>query len=132
MKNIVSFDTAKRLKEAGFPQPEYIDAGFCYDHNGELTYIRECSFPPGGAYGLTFAPTATDILEQLSDNMGLHYMVGLNDWRRSWQCICFSIFDHPEKYWFADGPAEAAALAFLSAKSADKIQRPDDFDELGE
>lgn len=28
MKNIVSFDTAKRLKGAGFPQPKYIEIGF--------------------------------------------------------------------------------------------------------
>lgn len=128
MKNIVSFETAKRLKEAGFPQPEYIDAGFCYDHNGELTYIRECSFPPGGAYGLTFAPTATDILEHFED-CTLYYDI------RSGKFTCSTGSNSDGIAWFSvshENPAEAAALAFLATKSADKIQRPNDFDELGE
>lgn len=63
--DIVSFETAKKLKEAGFPQPEYIALGFGYTDNGTRFYIEECRFPMGGVNGMYFAPTATDIMREI-------------------------------------------------------------------
>lgn len=65
MLDIVSFETAKKLKEAGFPQPEYVALGFGYTDDGTRFYIEECRFPMGGVNGMYFAPTATDILRQI-------------------------------------------------------------------
>ena len=65
MLDLVSFETATTLKEAGFPQPQYIEFGFGYDETGSRFTIQECRFPPLGVDGMYFAPTATDILREL-------------------------------------------------------------------
>lgn len=146
MKNIVSFETAKRLKDAGFPQPEFDTGQFWYNQYKAITFVGRWEVPDGGVdksfccmsvssgrtdkivpvkHDAFFAPTATDILEQLTDHVAFYYVVGLSEARRCWQCIGFSIFDHPEKYWFAENPAEAAALAWLEInekKWYDKIE----------
>ena len=77
MKNTVSFETAKRLKAAGFPQPETVQEGqFWYScivrktRERELRYINQ--FDRTGILPTEFfacypyfAPTATDILAAL-------------------------------------------------------------------
>ena len=86
MSNHVTFDTAKRLAAAGFPQPEFTDNAnqHWYDKIGRLKVflskdkkesIRPFKFFNFATAGLdfwasveshVFAPTATDILEQLN------------------------------------------------------------------
>lgn len=91
MKNVVSFETAKRLKEAGFPQPEPEVGQFWYRKHPSLAITLEFaqSVEPdenGGSrfytlwvgtedtggkfydckkHDLIFAPTSTDILREL-------------------------------------------------------------------
>ena len=120
MKNAVSFETASRLKAAGFPQPETVQEGqFWYScivrktRERELRYINQ--FDRTGILPTEFfacypyfAPTATDILAQLGDNYNL--------------TICSQFFRVEQmkadeyfviNYWQSDNPAEAAALAWL-------------------
>lgn len=89
--DIVSFETAKRLKEAGFPQPQpafgqawYADAvtvfivvevfihplahyAWIIERGGEVDTVDHNVFE-----NMTFAPTAPDILLELSDGIALH------------------------------------------------------------
>lgn len=79
MKNIVSFETAKRLKEAGFNQHEFEFGQFWYAPNGNLCVMSGDGIYSDEArvmlkngntmfiktYDIVFAPTATDILPEL-------------------------------------------------------------------
>lgn len=80
MKNVVSFETAVRLKEAGFPQPqpEFGQVWYLGEGASFIVYMVNEHGYVFGMYGdglkavigrlpkeLIFAPTATDILEQL-------------------------------------------------------------------
>jgi len=56
---LVSFETAKRLKEAGYTK----DYGYQYDANGELTDPAA----PGGYEGVCEAPTYADIFDWLME-----------------------------------------------------------------
>ncbi len=127
MKNTVTFETAQRLKNAGFPQPmpeagqvwyandvnmrvsivhvsgravNHVNQGYMLIYN---TPIREFKTD------CVFAPTATDILAQMPDGYSLvkfsgNLFVCTND-----QLRIVAEF----KYVLSDNPAEAAALAWL-------------------
>ena len=78
--NHVTFETARKLKDAGFPQPEMERGQSWYSVNGHEILItgtsgkyahgvdesshRYTALLPGA---LTFAPTATDILAQFAE-----------------------------------------------------------------
>lgn len=128
MDNIVTLETAKALKEAGFPQPEpkegqiwygliqrqeqplfiIFDGDFFVDRYGNC-----CGKEAFENWG-TFAPTATDILERLGGAYSL---------------ICDA------KYWFcrnesikktysnfsSRNPAEVVALAFLESVKIETV-----------
>lgn len=84
MKNVVNSETAKALKEAGFPQPkpevgqfwyrdgkEYVcyfeaEVGFCF-----LELLTGESYTESDFLGANFAPTAPDILNELG---GMYYL----------------------------------------------------------
>ncbi len=117
MKDIVTFETAVRLKEAGFPQPfpqagmfGYNDAGYLFvkTHDGHTSNNRYGSvLLNGGNDNITlskndfkfvvFAPTATDILRELGPLFDLSY-------------DCAEFWCGDKKGW---NPAEAAAEAWL-------------------
>ena len=121
MKNVVTPETARKLKEAGFKQPEPAPGQMWYNVNdipifvvGEtkskvyyvifgvnLVYIEP---KRDFVLNLVFAPTATDILREL----GNQYVL------RTWSIgEKFAVkHDNGEKCW-NDNPAEAAALAWL-------------------
>lgn len=116
--DIVSFETAKKIKEAGFPQPHPGDFQFWYVEDNknkwEVTVIVKC----GGiqeailnVYGSRiFAPTATDILRLLP---GVYLCV--NDksiWRAEWAGV--SCYDNDPPLAKGEAPAEVAAVAWLS------------------
>lgn len=82
--DIVSFETAKRLKEAGFPQPAPapgqwwgMDGQLTYISDGPVGYLTAVHYSPGKAPVIqahcnahdfswsVFLPTATDILRLL-------------------------------------------------------------------
>jgi hypothetical protein len=121
MKNTVSFETASRLKAAGFPQPEP-EAGQVW-HEGNMPYVIG-AFKDGklsGAYfygGVffeveqdamekdIFAPTATDILPQLPSAANISKPFNAELW------LC--VYGENEDNWTeSNNPAEAAALAWF-------------------
>ena len=138
MKDIVSFETAKRLKEAGFPQPEEFSVGdwwwamivrdehseFSYPYN-ERFFLRACvekgrlevvvqtngcgvSLEEDYCY---FAPTATDILVRLPDLTALYKWRHENVW-----CVDYQTQDPPLLTGTPHrhkNPAEACAEAWL-------------------
>ncbi len=87
MKNTVSFETAKRLAESGFPQPEIERGQTWFSEESEYLFLgkyEDCDDLPGSIFfiettmpeillegssedfeGMVFAPTATDILEEI-------------------------------------------------------------------
>ncbi len=109
--DIVSFETAKKIKEAGFPQPHPGDFQFWYVEDNknkwEVTVIVKC----GGiqeailnVYGSRiFAPTATDILPK-----------GFTLYRRENTWHVFPPDTDPFNDWEHESAAEAAAVAWLS------------------
>lgn len=136
--NTVTFETALALKDAGFPQPfpafgqqwyfpetkELFLVTFVYS-NGKVDYCMEGSLVvmlEDMPESSVFAPTATDILEQLPD---FYYV-------RKGTCDnlpIFSVFDEKEVNCsniailakaFGKNPHEAAAKAFLEPKKAGK------------
>lgn len=116
--DIVSFETAKKLKEAGFPQPEYIALGFGYTDDGVRFYIEECHFPNEGIDGICFAPTATDILRQMPD-----YAIAFDDSQRPHGFTCYDAMRRQpqlKQFWTThENPAEAAAEMYLSLNATE-------------
>lgn len=141
MKKIVSFETAKALKDAGFPQPApeagqfwYLDehdiSGSVYQPGVLFVFIRawrgfldgvffavnEYTQQRGRdfAHNPVFAPATKDILQELPEN----YYLGKDE----------NGFNIKEFLWFgdsgyefnivshSDNPAEAAASAWLALK----------------
>ena len=98
--NVVSFETAKRLKDAGFPQPKKYKRGM-------VAYYQLA----GDGDGYIFAPTAPDLIPP---NWMLVRRVS------EWECVSeyeldnfFSNAIAPENYFHHDNPTEAAAQAWL-------------------
>ena len=132
MKDTVTFETAARLKEAGFPQPTP-EAGqwwynpdygifltgklspydgrerhIYYPDTGNVFFKNQVLFPD-----CVFAPTATDILRELSSDcvLGTKKLGG-------WICGSWRLISSDHMKFFVAGmhdenPAEAAAEAWL-------------------
>lgn len=132
MKDILSYETSVRLKEAGFPQPTPEPGQFWYTSAGLLCWIARKEL--GGAFrlcdttgtafrtlyvdfnkDLLFAPTATDILRELPNYYYIRkYKYETDDVNR------FSIFCELQESLLTQiakgvniNPAEAAAEAWL-------------------
>ena len=118
MKHIVSFETAKALKEAGYPQPEFEAGQFWYDLDGTLFIksrhpFRFLSPESGGIWILDisfeerfYAPSSTEIIEHVGkENPGarLYFEVGLWNAFDGWRNLS------PNH----ENPAEAAAQLFI-------------------
>lgn len=116
MKDTATFETAARLKEAGFPQPTPEAGQFWYNPDfgpflvGKLWMVdgrlRNIFYPDTGKVvnkeirlfpDCVFAPTATDILRELGPLFDLSY-------------DCAEFWCGDKKDW---NPAEAAAEAWL-------------------
>lgn len=131
MKDIVIFETAVRLKEAGFPQPtpefgqewynpEYglFVVGFIDAPYARATIIynnKSCVFSKNlpNFSDCVFAPTATDILRELSSDcvLGTKKLGG-------WICGSWRLISSDHMKFFVAGmhdeaPAEAPAEAWL-------------------
>ena len=118
--DIVTFETALKLKEAGFPQPRFTPGiwQFWYGHGGLLgvsmqvdrIHEAEGSILHVPNPSLIFAPTAADVLQELGDG----YFLMLDG--------CFEIDQMSEQYGTSpafsrhENPAEPAALAYLKLK----------------
>jgi len=106
MKDIVTFETSIRLKDAGFPQPSPKAGQFWYGKNREVGYIfyhERLALLSGeivyfdAPEKCVFAPTSTDILRELGPLFDL-------------SCDCGEFWCRDEKDW---NPAEAVAEAWL-------------------
>ena len=119
--NFVSYETAVRLKEAGFPQPKPMFYQLWYSPNGEseirLPYYISPLF--GGAsmiYNSVFAPTAPDILRELGSSFSMFFREEDKVFEPERESVfivtCDSLFVKPNIH---ENPAEAAALAWFEA-----------------
>lgn len=131
-----------RLKGAGFPQPNEATGQHWYkyetlfyitnsDGRGSVCAPVDEDFTSPRVFDkrdAIFAPTTTDIMREI-EAVTLYFDVRLGKFRCSGGDTLNGIgwvdFAH-------ENPAEAAALAWFAAKSADNVRRPDDFDEFGE
>lgn len=130
MKNVTSSETSKRLKDAGFPQPPFQVGQSWYDVSGELFWVKcdESPYIHGEWWGddhsgfveiphgdEVFAPTATDIIEQLPSQATLRKPFNAELW------ICE--YGEGEDDWTEASTApEAAALAFLNLNPKKDLQ----------
>ncbi len=92
--NIVSFETAKRLKEAGFPQPEFATGQIWYNSFGVETFVGKMDVSEEGTHvffhcfslstarvdrivpiheGAFFAPSAEELLRELGQDYIAEY-----------------------------------------------------------
>jgi len=124
--NHVTFETAVRLKEAGFPQPEPEERQFWYSQQG-ITHV--CRYIWRSTRGLMetpprfagigthdpllgtmkwqekyFAPTATDILPHLENIL---FFWGGQKW------VCEQDLPFDDSSFEHENPAEAAAQLYL-------------------
>lgn len=131
MKNHVTPETARKLKEAGFPQPKPEIGQFWYSANGVLFVLiagdegfNFCSIY-GKRFGRAthlekcfFAPTATDILWSL----GQDYHIGMLGQDQHVDVLNYIFVAGLHQFGqsdlqFHENPAEACAMAYL-AKNA--------------
>lgn len=122
--DIVSFETAKALKDAGFPAKIRRGCHYYKQSTGDIAYIGEADDEVWvlmcGEYKETiniyegcYAPTATDILQQIG--MAIEWVDTPFD-GPYWVCWDNSM---TRKYdpTIHDNPAEAAAAMFLQMKN---------------
>lgn len=128
--DITTYQTAKRLKEAGFPQPEFQTGQLWYNQHKALSFIGKKEIAHNGQVfffctsvvtarteqmipindGAFFAPTATDILREIeSVTFYWHAMRG--------KFSCSGGSNEKLVSWVNaahENPAEAAASAWLA------------------
>jgi len=121
MQNIVTVDTAKRLKDAGFPQKaDLFDFWYCVRNNMLAICNGVDKYTGVFVYPLQelkinedlFAPTSADILRELGGQFSLTYEEdGLyNDVFYIEKTTSYDVIEVESN----ENPAEAAALAWLS------------------
>ena len=107
--SIVSFQTAKALKEAGFPQPDVFNR---FQHSyidGDVQVPYRATEGDERSEDEIFAPNATEILKEL----GYEYSMKYNRLMLKW--VVWVEYDNDGwDSWDNENPAEAAALAFLA------------------
>lgn len=121
---VVSLDTAKKLKAAGFPQEAYFRYAREYEYNrfkrdGSPTgaklivdwlHIRATEHPGlGSKLERIAAPTATEIADQLPYDFGGNQLSAAKD-KESW---LFRYGSYPEVVTYGRGDTMAEALAAL-------------------
>jgi hypothetical protein len=147
--DVVSFETAKKLKEAGFPQPEPAFGQVWYESAGSPIIVTsgwEAGFAfvgPRSAMTQTtymkrfqeqngvFAPTATDILRQIqqADEWIRYYLEPETDEDGR---ACFLVHREDRRQEAFDlinvagntNPAEAVAATWLAQTSTIKLMMP--------
>jgi hypothetical protein len=129
MKNIVSFETAKKLEIAGFERPEIHSGQFWYDKISgdkicvilskydyiyaiEHQSLQFVTINTDDFKGFVYAPTATDLLEVLPNEYTLS--------KKSNEWLCGALIFHADLYegydqlYAQENAAEAVAEAYLS------------------
>lgn len=133
MKHIVSFETAKALKEAGYPQPDFETGQVWYNWNEVATCIgpmgwkrgyrhlfslgsgdKACMIPVSD--GSFYAPSATEIIGQISlaeSSANLHCCHDGDVVREEWQASG----GFQTMSGFSENPSEAAAELYIKMNS---------------
>jgi hypothetical protein len=109
--NVVNFQTAKALKEAGFPQPKLFNAFQWSYIDGDIQVPYRATAREKRSEDEILAPNATEILKELGYDYSMKYHNGMNKWM-AWVEYDNDGWDS----WDHENPAEAAALAFLAKK----------------
>ena len=131
--NIVTYETAQRLKAAGFPQPVVKEGQHWYKSEDVLLYIYRVGYKPENENRLlcscvmpvdlhtpvegvvfnehdSFAPDATGILRELpSSSMLIIFQEATPENGPVFDCMV-----EPHTHSLKANPSEAAALAYLS------------------
>ena len=118
---MVSFETAKALKAAGFPQPETVERGQHWYSCGFKSFTITDDFKTGIAPEKWFAcypyfaPTAIDILKEIP---GCHLVYRKEG--EMWQVASMALDMHygALEYSKDANPHEAAAKAYFETKKA--------------
>lgn len=131
MKNVVSFETAKALRDAGFPIPDIQIGQVWYNDLKEPSVIVQrdhefktqwagCHLGTGATGNMfkaseikencCFAPTATDIMKEL----GRHFSMSID--YIGWIVRHHDLSEHGVGRHVHENPAEACALAWLELK----------------
>ena len=111
--SVVNFQTAKALKEAGFPQPDVFNAFQWSYIDGDVQVPYRATEGEQRSKDEIFAPNAIDILKEL----GYDYSMKYNRLMLKW--LVWVEYDNDGWGWDSwdhESPAEAAALAFLAKK----------------
>jgi len=125
MSSILSYETSKRLKEAGFPQPTPEVGQVWYDDLNRPVCVRVV-FDEYVAFSIfgslenmsagnefvknhcSFAPTATDILRELGFEFQGYFAAIVNEF------VCLQDGAPGVRSWQHENLAEACAMAWLS------------------
>ena len=135
--NIVTYETAQRLKAAGFPQPVVKEGQHWYKSDDVLLYVYRVGYKPENENQLlcscvmpvdlhtpvegvvfnehdSFAPDATDILRQLNAHrFSINFVSGV-DGNSGEDYEFFALFENGDMQSSHTSPAEAAARTYLS------------------
>jgi len=140
MNDTVSFETAVRLKEAGFPQPEPHYRQVWYTSDGVDCFTLGRKNPQGRFWAddkilkpdfhtspdVVFAPTTTDILQEIysffpASAGGAWYWVNLSPQGGLWAVtVKFGSGADVARY-VHENPAEAAALVYEWVKKQKNV-----------
>lgn len=125
---MTSFETAKKLKESGFPQPSPKFGQVWYDPYGMPAVVLSTkplrfgdeggqSWSGKNRFGeMIFAPTATDILRELPRNWMLWFYEGSEIENPAWEVGKYERGDGFDDQESNSNPAEACAAAWLKLK----------------
>lgn len=130
--NVVSFETAKRLKEAGFPQPEINEEGIGYywarvENNSPMLYAisKTWLYEPDTIELAAYAPTACELLLDgwILVRNSKYSFEGDDYW------VCCQEEEWADRilkwkgsfYTYARNPAEAAAEAWMYANEKETL-----------
>ncbi len=126
MKHIVSFETAKALKAAGYPQPEFETGQIWYHSNGLIIIVGrvegifidsryvfcvdtgESTLDNPAKLVSFYAASATEIIQAISITENSADLYCCSSWQAS---DCFQTLSE-----FHENPAEAAAEIYLKIK----------------
>lgn len=134
MSQTVTFETAKRLKDAGFPQPELCLNQDWYDQSGKLwrvakwaessqnddlvligDYLGDWDIIGKKEQFLGFAPTATDIIREF-ERLQKSKWIRLGMSGEDWYCYLYAALSGLTDRFPHENPAEACAEAWLKHK----------------
>ena len=107
--NLVTFETAKRLKEAGFPQPDVLNAFQWSYIDGDIQVPYRATEGEKRSEDEILAPNAIEILREMGYDYAMKYHKIMLKW------MVWVEYDNGGwDSWNHENPAEACAAAWLA------------------